>query len=52
MKKVLVLLLVLLMTSFTVFAAGAGEAQTGGKKTITIGAESWEINKNIPCSNS
>ena len=41
MKKVLVLLLVLLMAS----AAGAGEAQAGGKKTITIGAESWEINK-------
>jgi len=45
MKKVFVLLMVLLMASFTVFAAGAGEAQAGGKKTITIGAESWEINK-------
>ena len=45
MKKVLVLLMILLMASFMVFAAGAGEAQAGGKKTITIGAESWEINK-------
>ena len=45
MKKAFVFLLVLAIAISTVFAAGAKESADGGKKTITIGAESWEINK-------
>ena len=46
MKKLLVVLLALFLVAGTVFAAAAGEtAKAGEKKTITIGAESWEINK-------
>ncbi len=45
MKKAFVFLLVLAIAISTVFAAGANESADGGKKKITIGAESWEINK-------
>ena len=45
MKKAFVFLLVLAIAISTVFASGANESADGGKKTITIGAESWEINK-------
>lgn len=45
MKKVLVLLLVLAMVITSVFASGSSETASEGKKKITIGAESWEINK-------
>lgn len=45
MKKAFVFLLVLAIAISTVFASGSKESADGGKKTITIGAESWEINK-------
>ena len=45
MKKAFVFLLVLAIAISTVFASGSNESADGGKKTITIGAESWEINK-------
>ena len=45
MKKVLVFVLILAITVTAAFASGSGESADSGKKTITIGAESWEINK-------
>lgn len=43
MKKIFIVLLVALVAVTSVFANAA--AETSAKKTITIGAESWEINK-------
>ena len=45
MKKIFVFVLVLAIAISTVFASGSKESTDSGKKTITIGAESWEINK-------
>ena len=45
MKKIFVFVLVLAIAVSTVFASGSKESSDSGKKTITIGAESWEINK-------
>ncbi len=45
MKKIFVFVLVLAIAVSTVFASGSKESTDSGKKTITIGAESWEINK-------
>ncbi len=45
MKKILVTLLIVALSFTTLFASGAAEASTNSKKTITIAAESWQINK-------
>ena len=45
MKKTFVLLFVLSLATSILFASGAAEAQTERKGKITIGAESWQINK-------
>lgn len=47
MKKVLVMVLVIAIALTSVFAGGSSEttAVSGKKKTITIAAESWQINK-------
>jgi len=48
MKKVFVVLLVLLLSFSSVFANGVKDStpeNAGGKRTLRIAAESWEINK-------
>lgn len=47
MKKVLVMVLVIAIALTSVFAGGSSETTpvSGKKKTITIAAESWQINK-------